>query len=78
MIRGQDETPGRGERERVVRLATTGGRGRAHVALGGFALEGEAFCSPTDAGQGPQPARRPRNLDRDQRATILAGTCDAD
>jgi hypothetical protein len=52
MIRGQDETRGRIERERVVRLATIGGCGRAHVALGVFAFHGEAFCSPTDAGQG--------------------------
>jgi hypothetical protein len=37
MIRGQDEMRGRIERERVVRLATIGGRGRAHVALGVFA-----------------------------------------
>ena len=50
MIRGQDETRGRIERERVVRLATTGGRGRAHVALGAF--HGEVFSLPTDAGQG--------------------------
>ena len=52
MIRGQDETAGRIERERVVRLATIGGRGRAHVAPGVFAPDGEVFCSPTDAGQG--------------------------
>ncbi len=52
MIRGQDETRGRIERERVVRLATIGGRGRAHVVPGVFAVDGEVFCSPTDAGQG--------------------------
>jgi hypothetical protein len=52
MIRGQDETRGRIERERVVRLATIGGRGRAHVAPGVFAVDGEVFCSPADAGQG--------------------------
>jgi hypothetical protein len=52
MIRGQHETRGRIERERVVRLATIGGRGRAHVAPGVFAVDGEVFCSPTDAGQG--------------------------
>jgi hypothetical protein len=51
MIRGQDETRGRIERERVVRLATIGGRGRARVALGVFEFDGEVFCSPTDAGQ---------------------------
>ncbi len=34
MIRGQDETRGRIERERVVRLATIGGRGRAHLVPG--------------------------------------------
>ena len=52
MIRGQDETRGRIERERVVRLATIGGRGRAHVVPGVFAVVGDAFCSPTEAGQG--------------------------
>lgn len=52
MIRGQDETRGRIERERVVRLATIGGRGRAHVVPGVFAVVGDVFCSPTDAGQG--------------------------
>jgi hypothetical protein len=52
MIRGQDETRGRIERERVVRLATIGGRGRAHVALGVFAVDGGFFCSPSEAGQG--------------------------
>ena len=52
MIRGQDETRGRIERERVVRLATIGGRGRAHVVPGVFAVDGDVFCSPTDAGQG--------------------------
>ena len=50
MIRGQDETRGRIERERVVRLATIGERGRAHVAPGVFAVVGRVFCSPTDAG----------------------------
>ena len=57
MIRGQDETRGRIERERVVRLATIGGRGRAHVVPGVFGS---------------------RNLDRDQRATILAGFYEED
>ena len=45
MIRGQDDTRGRIEREPVVRLATIGGRGRAHVALGVLAFDGEVFCS---------------------------------
>jgi len=52
LIRGQDETRGRIERKRVVRLATIGGRGGAHVAPGVFAVDGGVFCSPTDAGQG--------------------------
>ncbi len=78
MIRGHDETRGRIERERVVRLATIGGRGRAHVVPGVFAVVGDVFRSPTDAGAGPQLARRLRNLDRDQRATILAGFYDED
>ena len=49
-IRGR-ERRGRIERERVVRLATIGGRGRAQVALGVFTVDGEVFCSPADAGQ---------------------------
>jgi hypothetical protein len=53
IIRGQEETRGRVGRERVVRLATIGGRGRAHVALGVLAVDGVVFCSPADAGQGP-------------------------
>ncbi|MGD0558238.1 MAG: hypothetical protein ABSA93_25060 [Streptosporangiaceae bacterium] len=51
MIRGQDETRGRIGQERVVRLATIGGRGWAHVAPGVFAVDGPVFCSPADAGQ---------------------------
>src|ERR1700722_15236056 len=53
MIRGQDETRGGVGRERVVRLATIGGRGRAHVALGVLAVDCVVFCSPADAGQRP-------------------------
>ena len=52
MIRGQDETRGRIGRERVVRLVTVGGRGRAHVAPGVLTVDGVVFCSPADAGQG--------------------------
>jgi hypothetical protein len=52
MIRGRDETRGRIERERVIRLAMIGGRGRAHVVPGVFAVVGDVFCSPTDTGQG--------------------------
>ena len=52
MIRGLDETRGRIEREQVVRLTTIGGRGRAHVPPGVFAVDGEVFCPPADAGQG--------------------------
>jgi hypothetical protein len=52
MICGQDEPRGRIERERVVRLATIGGRGRPHVAPGVFAVDGGVFCSPAAAGQG--------------------------
>jgi hypothetical protein len=51
MIRWQDQTRGRIEQKRVVRLATIGGRGRAHVAPGLFAVDGAVFCSPADAGQ---------------------------
>jgi hypothetical protein len=52
MIGGQDRTRGRIERERVVGLAMIGGRGRTHVVPGVFAVDGEVFCSLTDAGQG--------------------------
>jgi hypothetical protein len=37
MIRGQDETRGRIERERVVRLAMIGGRGRVQRGYQQFA-----------------------------------------
>ncbi len=52
MVRGQDETRGRIERERVVRLATIGGHERAHVVPGVFAVGGKVFCSPAYEGQG--------------------------
>jgi hypothetical protein len=36
----------------VVPLVTIDGRGRAHVVPGVFAVDGDIFRSPTDAGQG--------------------------
>lgn len=77
MIRGQDETRGRIERERVVRLATIGGRGRAHVALGVFRSAARVFCSPADAGQGrSRPGGCP--IGTGTSVTILAGFYDED
>jgi hypothetical protein len=47
------------------------------VVPGVFAVVGEVFCSPTDAGQGGSWPGRLRNLDR-ERVTILAGFYDED
>jgi hypothetical protein len=52
MIGGRDGTRGRIDRERMVRVATIGGRGRTHVVPGVFAVDGEVFCWPIDARQG--------------------------
>jgi len=78
MIRAQDGTRGQIERERVVRLATIGGRGRAHVVPGVFAVDGNVFCLPTDAAQGRRWPGDCAIWDRDQRTTILADFYDED
>lgn len=76
MILALDEMRGRIERERAVRFATVDDRGRAHVVPVIFVIDGDIFYSPTDKGQGPP--KRLRNLDHDQRVTILADCYDED
>lgn len=76
MILEQDEMRGRIERERVVRLATIDERGRAHVVPVIFVIDGDIFYSPTD--KGVRLPKRLRNLDHDQRVTILADFYDED
>ncbi|GAA0358103.1 pyridoxamine 5'-phosphate oxidase family protein [Actinoallomurus spadix] len=72
----QGEMRGRVERERVVRLATVDDRGRAHVVPVIFAVDGDVFYSPTD--KKARPPKRLRNLDHDERVTILADFYDED
>jgi hypothetical protein len=62
MICGQDEPRGRIERERVVRLATIGGRGRAHV---------RRACSRSTAGSSAR--RLPRGRAAAGRAAAQSG-----
>jgi PPOX class probable F420-dependent enzyme len=71
---GQDEMRRRIERQRVVRLATIDERGQAHVVPVIFAVDGDTFYSPTDKATNKRPRlpKRLRNLDHDQRVTILA------
>jgi PPOX class probable F420-dependent enzyme len=76
MILGQDEVRGRIERERVVRVATIDECGRAHLVPVVFVVDGDIFYSPTD--EGPRLSKRLRNLDYDQRVTILADFYDED
>ena len=79
MILEQDEMRGRIERVRVVRLATIDERGRAHVVPVIFAVDGDIFYSPTDKPKGSKPRpKRLRNLDHDQRVTVLADIYDED
>lgn len=79
MILEQDEMRGRIERVRVVRMATVDDRGRAHVVPVIFAVDGDIFYSPTDKPKDGDPRpKRLRNLDRDQRVTVLADVYDDD
>jgi PPOX class probable F420-dependent enzyme len=79
MILGQDEMRDRIERMRVVRLATIDELGRAHVVPVIFAVDGDIFYSPTDKPKdGRQRPKRLRNLDNDQRVTVLADFYDED
>ncbi|MFJ9822169.1 pyridoxamine 5'-phosphate oxidase family protein [Streptomyces sp. NPDC101151] len=66
---GREEMQGRVERERVVRLATVDERGRAHLVPVIFAVDGDVFYSPTD--KKARPPKRLRNLDLDDRVTVL-------
>jgi PPOX class probable F420-dependent enzyme len=79
MILDQDDMRGRIERARVVRLATVDERGRAHLVPVIFAVDGDVFYSPTDKPKGGKPRpKRLRNLDHDQRVTVLADIYDED
>lgn len=75
----QDEMRDRIEGARVVRLATVDERGLAHVVPVLFVVDGDILYTPTDK---PTAAkRRPkrlRNLEHDQRVTILADHYDED
>ncbi|MFF3616714.1 pyridoxamine 5'-phosphate oxidase family protein [Streptomyces sp. NPDC002580] len=76
---GQQEMRSRFEGERAVRLATVDERGRAHVVPVIFVVDGDTFYSPTDKPKSGNPRpKRLRNLDRDQRATVLADCYDED
>ncbi|WP_405717114.1 pyridoxamine 5'-phosphate oxidase family protein [Streptomyces sp. NBC_01537] len=76
---GHDEMRSRFERARAVRVATLDERGCAHVVPVIFVVDGDVFYSPTDKpkGRNPRP-KRLRNLDHDQRVTILADCYDED
>ena len=61
---------------RVARVGTVNERGRVHLVPVTFALAGEAWYSPTDAGE--RQAKRLRNLARDPRVSILIDAYDDD
>jgi PPOX class probable F420-dependent enzyme len=76
---GQDEMRARIEGVRAVRLATIDERGQAHVVPVIFAVDGDIFYSPTDKPKDNKARpKRLRNLDHDQRVTILADFYDED
>jgi PPOX class probable F420-dependent enzyme len=61
---------------RVARVGTVDERGRVHLVPVTFALAGEVWYSPTDAGE--RQAKRLRNLARDPRVSILVDAHDDD
>ena len=61
---------------RVARVGTVDERGRVHLVPVTFALAGEVWYSPTDAGE--RSAKRLRNLARDPRVGILIDAYDED
>lgn len=76
---GLEEMRGRFERERVVRLATVDERGQPHLVPVIFAIDGDIFYSPTDRPKDKKlPPKRLRNLDHNQRVTVLADFYDDD
>lgn len=76
---GQDEMRSRFEGERSVRLGTVDERGGAHMVPVIFVVDGDVFYSPTDRPKNGSPRpKRLRNLDHDQRVTVLADLYDDD
>jgi PPOX class probable F420-dependent enzyme len=61
---------------RVARVGTVDERGRVHLVPVTFALAGQVWYSPTDAGE--RQAKRLRNLARDPRVSILIDAYDDD
>jgi len=61
---------------RVARVGRVDQRGRVHLVPVTFALAGEVWYSPTDAGE--RSAKRLRNLARDPRVGILIDAYDED
>jgi PPOX class probable F420-dependent enzyme len=61
---------------RVARVGTVDERGRVHLVPVTFALAGQVWYSPTDAGA--RQAKRLRNLTRDPRVSILIDAYDDD
>jgi PPOX class probable F420-dependent enzyme len=61
---------------RVARVGTVDEHGRVHIVPVTFAIDGDTWYSPSDAG--PRPAHRLRHLSRDPRVTILIDVYDED
>jgi PPOX class probable F420-dependent enzyme len=61
---------------RVARVGTVDEHGRVHLVPVTFAVEGDTWYSPSDAGA--PPAKRLRNLRHDPRVTILIDAYDED
>jgi PPOX class probable F420-dependent enzyme len=74
-----DQMRARLERARAVRLATVDERGQAHLVPVIFVVDGDVFYSPTDKPKEGKPRpKRLRNLDHNQRVTVLADFYDED
>src|SRR6185437_4057783 len=75
----QDEMRDRIEGARVVRLATVDERGLVHVVPVLFVVDGDILYTPTDKPTAAKPRpKRLRNLEHDQRVTVLADHYDED
>jgi PPOX class probable F420-dependent enzyme len=64
----------RAAQARVARIGTVDEQGRVHIVPIVFALDGEVVYSASDAG--PRPAKRLRNLEHDNRVTLLIDVYD--
>jgi PPOX class probable F420-dependent enzyme len=64
------------DQARVARVATVDGRGQVHLVPVTFALSGDVWYPPTDAGE--RLAKRLRNLTGDPRVSILIDVYDED